>query len=341
MDVVIIGGGQAGLAMGFALKQHNISFIILDENDETGAAWKKRYDSLRLFTPRNYSQLHNFPFEGDPNGFPHKDEVVSYLQKFKSVNNLPVIYNQKVINLSKENNQQFRIVTQNQCYTACYVVVATGAFYHPFIPQIYDDSIPFMIHASNYQNPQQVPKGDVLIVGAGNTGIQIAAELSGTHEVTLSKSKSIRRIPQRIAGKSLFWWLETLGVSRVKPDSLAGKFIQKRDPIIGDDYETVKKHVEVVSRVEVIKDGTATFQDSFSKNVKSIIWATGYRNGYSWIDIKGVLNDRGRPIHKFGVTNVQGLFFLGLSWQSKRSSALIYGVSDDANTITEKITGGK
>jgi len=337
MDVVIIGGGQAGLAMGYALKQHKISFTILDENGETGTSWRKRYDSLRLFTPRNYSQLHHFTFEGDPNGFPHKDEVVSYLQKFKSVNNLPVIYNQKVIKLSKESNKKFWVVTQDQCYTARYVVVATGAFHHPFIPHIHDDSIPFMIHASDYQNPKQIPKGDVLIVGAGNTGIQIAAELSDTHTVTLSKSKSIKRIPQKIVGKSLFWWLETLGFSIVKPDSLVGKFIQKRDPIIGDDYKTVKKYVEVVSRVEAVKEGIASFQDSHSKKVKSIIWATGYRNNYSWIDIKGVLNEGGTPIHKFGVTNVQGLYFLGLSWQSKRSSALIYGVSDDANAIAEKI----
>ena len=340
MDVIIIGGGQAGLAMGYALKQHKISFIILDENSETGKSWEKRYDSLRLFTPRNYSQLHDFTFEGDPNGFPHKGEVVSYLQKFKSVNNLPVIHNQKVIKLSKESNQKFRVITQVQSYTARYVVVATGAFHHPFTPPIHDGSIPFMIHASDYQNPAQIPKGDVLIIGAGNTGVQIAAELSGTHTVTLSKSKSINRIPQRIAGKSLFWWFETLGVSKANPDSLVGKFIQKRDPIIGDDYKTVKKYVEVVSRVEAVKEGIASFQDSPSKKVKSIIWATGYRNNYSWIDIEGVLNDGGKPIHQFGVTNVQGLYFLGLSWQSKRSSALIYGVSDDANAIAEKIMQG-
>ncbi|RLL46807.1 oxidoreductase [Oceanobacillus piezotolerans] len=337
MDVVIIGGGQAGLAMGYALKRYNVSFIILDENSETGASWKKRYDSLKLFTPRMYSQLHSMTFEGDPMGFPHKDEVVTYLQKFKSTNDLPVVYNQKVIKLLKEDKQTFRVFTQDQSYTACHVVVATGAFYDPFIPPIHDGSVPFMIHASDYQNSIQIPQGEVLVIGAGNTGIQIAAELSRTHYVTLSKSKGIKRLPQKIAGKSLFWWYETLGVSKAKPDSLIGRYIQKREPIIGDDFLTVKKHVEVVSRVKAVKKGIASFQNSPSRKVKSIIWATGYRNHYSWIDIKGVLNEEGKPIHQFGVSNVEGLYFLGLSWQSKRSSALIYGVSDDANAIAERI----
>ncbi|MBM7634412.1 flavin-containing monooxygenase [Geomicrobium sediminis] len=337
-DVIIVGGGQAGLAMGYSLKRKNKCFIILDENETTGESWRRRYDSLQLFTPRNYSQLHGFLFNGDPAGFPHKNEVVDYLKRFKEENDLPVIYNQKVKELSQENDQKFLVITQNQRYTAKHIVVATGAFHHPFIQNIHDNSIPYMIHASDYKNSLQIPEGEVLIVGAGNTGIQIAAELSRTHSVLLAKSKQIKRLPQSIAGKSLFWWFEFLSLSNAKPDSILGKFLQKRDPIIGDDYKIVKKYVGIYGRVKGVNDGQVHFEGQSSpKKISSIIWATGYRNDYSWINIDGVINKYGKPIHRYGITNIKGLYFIGLSWQSKRSSALIYGVSDDANRIAKNI----
>lgn len=337
-DVIIVGGGQAGLAMGYALKKKNKCFAILDENETTGESWRQRYDSLQLFTPRNYSQLHGFIFNGEPTGFPNKNEVVNYLKCFKEENELPVIYNQKVIELSQEDDQKFLVISQNQRYAAKHVIVATGAFHHPFIPNIHDHSIPFMIHASDYKNSVQIPKGEILIVGAGNTGIQIAAELSRTHSVLLAKSKPIKRVPQKIAGKSLFWWFEFLSLSKAKPDSILGNFLQKKDPIIGDDYKIVKKNVGIYSRVKNVNDGQAHFEGlSAPKKVSSIIWATGYRNDYSWINIDGVINKYGKPIHRYGITNIKGLYFIGLSWQSKRSSALIYGVGEDAIRIAEKI----
>lgn len=336
-DVIIVGGGQAGLAMGYSLKKKNKRFTILDENESTGESWRQRYDSLRLFTPRNYSQLHEFLFKGEPDGFPLKNKVVDYLKRFKEENDLPVIYNQKVMELLQENDQKFLVITQNQRYTTKHVVVATGAFHHPFIPKIHDNSIPFMIHSSEYKNPSQIPEGKVLIVGAGNTGMQVATELSRTHSVLLAKSKPIKRLPQIIGGKSLFWWFEFLRLSKAKPESMLGKFLQKRDPIIGNDYEIVKKHVEILGRVKSVNDGQAYFRDSSPKEVASIIWATGYRNNYSWIHIDGVTTENGKPIHRYGITNIKGLYFIGLSWQSKRSSALIYGVGDDATTIANKI----
>ncbi|MED1602967.1 NAD(P)/FAD-dependent oxidoreductase [Alkalihalophilus marmarensis] len=335
-DVIVIGGGQAGLAMAYALKEKKKT-LILDENEQTGDSWKKRYDSLRLFTPRKYSELFDFTFRGDPKGFPHKDEVVSYLQEFETRNQLSVLHNQQVIKLSKENDQMFRVFTQNQTFTVKNVVVATGAFHDPFIPDIHDRSIPYMIHASAYKNPAQIPKGDVLIVGAGNTGIQIAAELSKTHTVMLAKSKPIKSIPQRFAGKSLFWWLETFRISKARSFSMVGKMLQKKDPIIGDDYKIVKDQVEMLGRVRQVIDGQVHVQNTPPKKVTSIIWATGYRNNYSWIDINGVIDVHGKPIHRYGITDVKGLYFIGQSWQSKRSSALIYGVSDDAEMIAREI----
>ncbi|MBY7141802.1 NAD(P)-binding domain-containing protein [Virgibacillus sp. NKC19-3] len=336
-DVIIIGGGQAGLAMGFSLKQKNIHFVILDENEQTGMSWRKRYDSLHLFTPRSYSQLHGFHLKGDPNGFPEKNEIAAYLNAFKIKNDLPIIHQEKVIKLTQNEKQKFLVATPNKTHKAKQVVIATGAFYNPFVPNVHDGTANFEIHASQYRNPSQIPNGNVLIIGAGNTGVQIAAELSKTHQVTLSQSKPMKSIPQNIAGRSIFWWLETFRIGRAKPNSFIGKILREREPLIGNDYKTVQNNVEIVGRLSEIKEGKAYFNNGITKQVQNVIWATGYRNDYSWIQIDGVLSNQGRPLHSFGVTNVAGLYFIGLSWQRKRSSALIYGVSDDAKYIAQKI----
>lgn len=335
-DVIIIGGGQAGLAMGFSLKQKNIPFFILDENEQIGMSWRKRYDSLRLFTPRSYSQLHGFPLKGDPKGFPDKNEIANYLTAFKIENELPV-HHEKVIKLNQNEKKQFLVTTPNKTYIAKQVVVATGAFHNPFVPNVHDGTASFEIHASKYRNPSQIPSGNVLIIGAGNTGVQIAAELSKTHQVTLSQSKPIKSVPQNIAGRSLFWWLETSRIGRAKPDSFVGKMLREREPLIGNDYKTVQNNVEIVGRLSEIKNGKAYFKNGISKQVQNVIWATGYSNDYSWTQIDGILNSHGKPLHHLGVTNVVGLYFVGLNWQSKRSSSLIYGVSDDTQYIAKKI----
>ncbi|WP_077605150.1 flavin-containing monooxygenase [Oceanobacillus sojae] len=335
-DVIIIGGGQAGLALEFSLKQKNIPFVILDENEQTGMSWRKRYDSLRLFTPRSYSQLHGFYLKGDPKGFPDNNEIADYLAAFKIQNELPV-HREKVIKLTQNERKQFLVTTPNKMYTAKQVVIATGAFHNPFVPNVQEGTAGFEIHASKYQNPSQIPNGNVLIVGAGNTGVQIAAELSKTHQVTLSQSNPMKHVPQNIAGRSLFWLLETFLIGRAKADSFIGKMLREREPLIGNDYKTVQNNVEIGDRLKEIKDDNAYFNNGISKQVQNVIWTTGYRNDYSWIQIDGILNGHGELLHHFGVTNVAGLYFIGLSWQSRRSSALIYGVSDDANYIAKKI----
>ncbi|MCM2677431.1 flavin-containing monooxygenase [Alkalicoccobacillus plakortidis] len=204
-EVIIIGGGQAGLAMAYALNQQSTNYIILDENEKPGTSWEKRYDSLTLFTPRNYSSLYEYNIEGEPKGFPSKDEIASYLQKFVMENGLSIKHNEKVINVTKNKNNTFSLETNSNTYITNQVVVATGAFHDPFIPNIHDQTIPYMIHSSEYKNSNQVPEGKVLVVGAGNAGVQIAAELSHSHDVILSSSKKIKNIPNHIVGKSLFW----------------------------------------------------------------------------------------------------------------------------------------
>lgn len=336
-EVIIIGGGQAGLAMAYALKKQNIRYVILDQNNHIGVSWEKRYDSLTLFTPRNYSTLFEYNMEGQSNGFPSKDEVASYLRRFSMEHHLVIKHNEKVLRVKKKSTDTFKVETESNEYLASQVIVATGAFHHPFVPNIHDGLTPFMIHSHEYKNPQQVPKGKVLVVGSGNTGVQIAAELTQTHEVVLSSSKKGKIIPTRIFGKSLFWWLDVMGISKAKPDSIIGRMLQRRDPIIGTDYKTVKKHVEMVSRLLKVEDGTCYFKEDRPMEIGSIIWATGYRNKYDWIQIEGAVDLRGNPNHIFGESPVRGLYFIGLSWQSRRSSALLYGVEKDVKYVARLV----
>ncbi|MBM7630971.1 flavin-containing monooxygenase [Geomicrobium sediminis] len=340
-DTIIIGGGQAGLAMGYALSKRKESYIIIDENEDVGTSWRDRYDSLTLFTPRKYNQLFNISLNGNPNTFPTKDEIALYLKDFQQNHELPIILNQKVIKLKRENKEWYRVITQSHSYLAKNVVIATGAFHTPFIPRIHDSSIEQMMHISEYRNPEQIANNKVLIVGAGNSGIQVAAELTKSHQVYLSKSKMLKRLPPEIAGKSLFWWMEIFGVMKADTNSFVGKILKKNDPLIGEDLKTVKNAVRIMNRLEKIKDGFAHFHNGDKFTVDTVIWATGYRNDYSWVEVEGVIDQEGIPIHKSGVSNERGIYFIGLSWQRNRGSALLKGISNDAHVIADVMTQKK
>ncbi|GAA0356602.1 flavin-containing monooxygenase [Bacillus horti] len=334
-DAIVIGGGQAGLATGYFLKQKKKKFLIINEKQNIGDSWRERYDSLILFTPRSFSALPGLQLSGDPQGYPTKDEMADYLYTYATHFELPVLNNMKVISLKRESSSFILSMQNGDTYRAKQVVVATGGFHTPFTPAI-AQSISrdvFQMHASDYRRPDQIPPGNVLIVGAGNTGVQIAAELSETHQVTLAKGKKIKALPQSIMGKDLFWWLDLLGILDVKITSRLGKWIRQRDPVIGGDIHKVKKNVTMKGRLVEVDNQTAVFEDESRQDVQSILWATGYRNDYSWIDIEGILDQDGKPIHQRGVSTIQGLYFVGLSWQYKRGSALIHGVGEDAEFL--------
>ncbi|GIP14717.1 oxidoreductase [Paenibacillus montaniterrae] len=340
-DVIVIGGGQAGLAAGYYLKQKKKNFLILDERQKTGDSWYHRYDSLVLFTPKSYSSLPGLDLTGNLQEYPTKNEIAQYLHNYAVHFALPILHNLKVKQLSKDKEDKgFIIQTQiGETYRANQVIVATGGFHNPYTPPITDaiSNDVFQIHAVDYRRPSQIPSGKVLVVGAGNTGVQIASELIETHHVILSSGKKIKALPQTILGNDLFWWLDRFGVLDVKITSKLGQWIKQRDPIIGGDIQKVRKKASIRGRLKSVNQRTAQFENGTEAEVQSIIWATGYRNHYSWITINGVLDRNGQPIHQRGITNAQGLFFVGLSWQYKRGSALIYGVGEDARFVVDSI----
>ena len=338
-DVVVIGGGQAGLAMGYFLKQQGRNFVILDAADSIGSAWRARWESLTLFTPRRYNSLPGLPFPGDPDGYPNRDEVIAYLEQYAATFEFPIQLSSPVRRLTAEGGH-FVLEVEGRTSTADQVVVATGPFQAPYVPEVASRLAPevFQTHSIGYGKPSDVPQGTVLVVGGGNTGFQIAKELSSTHQVYLSFGSRQTPLPQRFLGRDLFWWLTTSRLFNTTVESRLGKRIKTRETLIGSSPRELRRRygVELKPRVVDASERTVKFDDGSELEVDSVIWATGYRPDYSWIELP-VFEEDGRLRHRRGVTDLPGLYFLGLTWQHTRGSALLGWVKDDAEFIAEQI----
>ena len=226
-------------------------------------------------------------------------------------------------------------------YQARQVVVATGPFQVPFVPPPaakLDPSVT-QVHSADYRNPQALPEGPVLVVGGGNSGFQIAEELAATRTVDLSIATTYPMLPQRRAGRDLFWWLTRLGLLRVTVNSRPGRRMSRRDFVIGTNRKRLERAgVRFRPRLVDAEGRTVRFADhSLLEDVGVVVWATGYRSDYAWIHIPGVVRE-GHVVHRRGVTEVPGLYFLGLSWQHTRGSALLGFVNDDAAYLAEQIS---
>jgi putative flavoprotein involved in K+ transport len=338
-EVVVIGGSQAGLAMAYYLARQERRFVILERGDSIAPAWRQRWDSLTLFTPRRYSGLPGLPFPGDPDGYPTRDEVVAYLESYAEAFAFPIELNSNVRRLSREDGR-FVLEVDRRTVTAGEVVVATGPFQAPYVPKLADDLDPgvWQAHSTGYRRPGDVPEGTALVVGGGNTGYQIAKELSATPTAVLSVGSPQKPLPQRLVGRDLFWWLTKTGILSTTVESRLGRRLQQRDTLIGSSARELRRlfGVEVRPRATAASGRTVTFEDGTELEVDAVIWATGYRPDYSWIDIP-VFDEHGGLRHRRGVTEIPGLYFLGLTWQWTRGSALIGWVKDDAEFIAEQI----
>ncbi|WP_456276130.1 flavin-containing monooxygenase [Bacillus sp. AK128] len=339
-DVIVIGAGQAGLAVGYFLKKTGLSFLLLDQTEATGEVWRTRYDSLKLFTPRRYSALPGLEFRGDTNGYPTKDEVADYLLAYASHFQLPIQHKTKVEKLHKREDV-FVVNTSTEELHAHQVIITTGPFQKPFVPKMALSKEVYQIHSSQYRNPTQLDSGSVLVVGGGNSGAQIAVELSNTgRDVFLSVGHKMKFLPQDIGNKSIFWWFDKLGVYKADVQSNIGKFIRKQpDPIFGYELKSAIKHKSVILKPRTMSSSQRSiqFEDGSELDVDHVIWSTGFTSDYSWVDIPNIFNPDGIPIHLKGVTNVAGLYFVGLPWQTSRSSALLQGVGKDSEYISKKV----
>jgi putative flavoprotein involved in K+ transport len=342
-EVVVIGAGQAGLGMGYFLARRGRHFVILDRAGSIAAAWRERWESLTLFTPRRYNSLPGLPFAGDPDGYPTRDEVIAYLERYAETFELPIQLNSNVRRLSSDSGR-FLLEVGGRTVTVDQVVVATGPFQTPYVPRpaarLAPDVVQF--HSTGYRRPSDIPEGAVLVVGGGNTGFQIAKELAGTHKTYLSVGSRQTPLPQRLLGRDLFWWLTKTRLLNTTVESRIGRRLQHRDTLIGSSPRELKRSfgVEVKPRVADAAGRDVRFADGSDVEVDAVIWATGYRPDYSWIDLP-VFDPNGGVRHRRGVTDVPGLYFLGLTWQHTRGSALLGWVKDDAEFIAEQIEAAR
>src|SRR5215203_3134746 len=343
-DVLIIGGGQAGLAMGHRLKETPFRYRIVERHPRVGDSWRNRYASLVLFTPRSYSALPGLAVPGDPEGFPTKDEMADYLEAYAERFELPLAPGTGIRRLERTEGG-FRATTEaGEPIDTRAVVLATGAFQRPAIPPVSNglsDEVP-QLAPEDYRTPGELAGGRVLVVGDGATGRQIALELGDNHEVLLAAGRPRRVSPDRILGRSVFWWMDKLGILRASRESRIGRFLMKADPFPGKHLELdelQQRGVDVVGRVTGADGKRVSFADGKAAEVNAVVWATGYRDDTGWVAIPEVKDARGNYLHYRGISPLPSLCFVGRSWQWSRGSALFAGVGEDAAYLAEHIVG--
>ena len=338
-EVVVVGGGQAGLAIGYLLAQQGRDFAILEAAGELAATWRERWESLRLFTSARYDALPGLAFPGDPDRYPSKDEVADYLTEYARCFDLPVELGSRVSSVSRTNTA-YLVELDDRAIEADQVVIATGPFQTPHVPPFAERLGPAVtqLHSTAYRSPKDIPEGRVLVVGGGNTGYQIAEELSASREVHISIGSPQKPLPQRLLGRDLFWYLDKTGLIRKTSDTRIGRRMQaNEDTLIGSSPRGLRRRgVEFHARALDAAGSTVTFGDDTKLDVRTVIWATGFRLDHAWIDVP-VFDPQGAVVHRRGVTESPGLYFVGLPWQHTRGSALLGFVKDDAEYVAQQI----
>ncbi len=347
IDTVVIGGGQAGLAVGYYLVRQERDFVILDTHNRIGDSWRKRWDSLRLFTPGNFNHLPGMSFPARWNYLPTKDEMANYLEAYASRFQLPVQLGVRVDELARDGNR-YQITTAARRLEANYIVVATGAYATPRLPTFASQLDPAItqFHSVDYRNPGQVHTGSVLVVGAGNSGAEIARELAATHHTWLS-GRDTGSIPGNLgslgyhAGGIVFQTLMKLFTVDTPPGRWlvpnARAFIGGHPLVRVKPKDLIEAGVQCVPRVAGVSRGQPMLEDGRVLEVASVVWATGFVRDFRWIRLP-VFNANGEVIHHRGVVQTEpGLYFVGLPYQSSLLSGLVAGAGDDAKHVVGQI----
>ena len=345
-QTVVVGGGQAGLAVGYHLARLGLPFVILDANQRIGDSWRKRWDSLRLFTPARYDGLPGMPFPESPHSFPTKEEVADYLEAYAARFDLPVRTGVRVDRLRKEGDR-FVVAAGDRRFEAEQVVVATGAYQTPRIPAFASELDPTIVqmHSTKYRNPSQLREGGVLVVGAGNSGAEIALEASRGHQTWLSGRDTGHEptrpgtVPDRLLMPIL--WFIVSHVLTVKTP--IGRMVKRKFRDRGIPLARVRRKdmaaagVEFVPRTAGMRDGLPELEDGRVLDVANVIWSTGFVPDFRWIDLP-ILGEDGHPVHDRGVVASEpGLYFVGLVFLYSLSSVLIGGVGKDSEYIAKHI----
>lgn len=409
LDVVIVGAGHAGLSISYLLKSQGLNHIVFERNT-IGESWKsKRWDSFKLNTANHKTTLPGMTYAGDkPEEFYTAKEFVEVLENYQAKFQLPVEENSRVISLEKNEVGNFFITKvlkkgKEEIYQSKQVVVCSGNQNERKIPEITKNisADVVQIHASEYKNPSQLPKGAIIVVGSAQSGCQIAEDLAEAGRKVFLATSSVGRTPRRYRGKDIVDWLSMMNFYRSKTDEADQKTISMPIPLLSGvgqyghtlSYQLLaKKGITLVGKLENGDDKSVFFTDDSTANVKfgdavstqiklmlnkfiqdnnlaapepetdnadepdlngscassitslnfkeqnisSIIWTTGFTGNFSYLQLP-VFDDKGNPKHKNGISEIKGLFFLGLSWLRTRGSGMVFGSNDDAEFIADEL----
>ena len=338
-DTVVIGAGQAGLAVGYHLARQGRDFTILDAAAEPAAAWRGRWDSLRLFTPARYDSLPGLPFPGDRDHLPARDEVVDYLTGYAACFGLPVELGCRVQRVAPAGDG-WAVEAGARTLEARNVVVATGPFQVPRLPAglaaRLDPSVA-QLHSAAYRRPSQVGGGTALVVGGGNTGYQIAEELAADgREVHLAIGARQLPMPRRVLGRDIFTILDRTGAMRKTADSRLGRRMKGRDTLVGYGPRVAQRQgIALHGRAIAAEGRTVTFAGGPSVRPDAVVWATGFTRDHGFVEAP--VFAAGEVVQRRGVTEAPGLYFIGLPWMHTRGSALLGWVGHDAEHVADHI----
>ena len=351
IETVIIGGGQAGLSVGYHLARRERPLVILDANKRVGDSWRNRWDSLVLFTPARVNGLDGMRYPGGGDDFISKDQMADYLESYARRFDLPVRNGVRVERLSK-NGHGFLVETGKSTLEADNVVVAMANYQEPWMPPFARDLDPEIVqlNARDYRNPSSLRDGAVLVVGVGNSGADIAMDVARKHPTMLA-GKETGHIPIRIesffARHVMFRLIRFLGHHVLSLKTPIGRkarprMLHRAAPLIRvKPQDLADAGVVRVPRIAGVKDGLPVTEDGQSLQVANVIWCTGFRPGFTWIDLP-VLGDGQEPMHRAGIVSEQpGLYFVGLQFLYSMTSATITGVGRDAKRVVEHIVATK
>ncbi|MFN2465208.1 MAG: flavin-containing monooxygenase [Candidatus Dormibacteria bacterium] len=346
IETVVIGGGQAGLSVGYQLRQQGRNFVILDAGARVGDSWRNRWDSLRLFTPAHLDGLAGMRFPGPRGAFPTKDQMGDFLESYARKFELPVRNKVRVERLARDG-ARFVVETADGTIHADNVVVAMSSLGEPRVPDYAAQLAPGItqVHSHHYRNLDQLRDGPTLIVGVGNSGADIAMEVATRHTTWLAGTES-GAIPFRIepflARHVMMRLVRFVGHRVLTVRTPIGRKIRpmmfsKATPLVRVKPKDLAAACTRVARIAGVKDGMPVTEDGQAIEVANVIWCTGYRPGFSWIDMP-ILGDHQEPEHQAGiVADVPGLYFVGLFFLYAMTSETVNGVTRDAKRIVKHL----
>ncbi|WP_439565696.1 flavin-containing monooxygenase [Microcella sp.] len=338
VDVLVVGGGQAGLGMGYRLREAGVPFVIVDDRARTGDVWRARWRSLVLFTPRRFAALPGLPLPPTTAYYPTRAQLADYLERYADEFALPIVRETRVTAITRDDDD-FVADTSRGRVRARAVVIASGPFQYPRIPRVgagLDVSVA-QLHSSAYDCADDLPHGSVAVVGGGNSAAQLAVELADSdpaRRVTMVAPQQPWFIPERLLGVTVYWPLRLLGILNSPAESRISRYIHSRgDGILGTEAKRAVRAGRLALRTSRVVDARArslVLADGSTLEVDAVLWCTGFRTHYPFVQVEGALTEHGGPVHEGGISPVAGLYWLGLPWQRRLDSSILHGIAADS-----------